>query len=704
LKRNHAAQIAVKETPMNSDQHVKPTLPPLPNPDMVHAEIKTQKSWILWRAVWDESKGKWKKPPCSPIDGSAIAPIAKYQEHFVDFDTALAACPKQKADGIGYVLNPPYVGIDFDNAIGADGTIHPTVQAWRKWFPSFTEISPSGRGIHIIGKGKIPKALTATTLPNGDGATCECYGWERYLTLTSQVVGTGLGVDDIQPGLDKLLSALKQPTTGSQQTFDQRPMTIETARKLYRGYLESLRTAPYGTGNATLNTVSFFAARAFKSGALEGTEESIKEEIFSVTQAWQNPHPQHAARETIASGWRAGSDEPIKLIEVAGVEELTRPDMPISVLCGKLGEICRTRLADFPIAYAWPSILAAASVLVHPHPTHRCNLYVATVGLPDSGKSEAQRRANYLFALDKKDGLVVDEKFGSAEGMLERIGDRKGDTVLWSPDELSHVLEKAQIQGASFPFILNTLFYNDRNNSTVAHRKHIPFNARVTIAGGVVEENFGNSFGSATTAGLYSRFLFGLCPSGFRYLYRPVEGEPVITPTRESVILPFGGEKDTVLGLTRLNAPGIHSDVWAARDAMYQEEKIEPRLLELCIRTAIICAAWDERTELRATDLEPAWELARYQHRVRELLRPNPGLNFEARAAHKIQDYLRRHADGEKWLVWRDVCRATHLMDFGPSVAERARDCLSFSGEIEKMSIRPEKGGREKILVRLARD
>jgi len=139
------------------------------------------------------------------------------------------------------------------------------------------------------------------------------------------------------------------------------------------------------------------------------------------------------------------------------VEQLERPDMPVSVLSGKLGEICRSRLADFPIAYSWLSTLAAASVLVQPHHTHRCNIYIATVGQPDSGKSESQRRANYLFALEKQDGLVIDDKFGSAEGMLEKIGDRKGDTVIWSPDELSHLMEKAQIQGASFPFILNTL-------------------------------------------------------------------------------------------------------------------------------------------------------------------------------------------------------------------------------------------------------
>src|SRR5260370_14956774 len=245
-----------------------------------------------------------------------------------------------------------------------------------------------------------------------------------------------------------------------------------------------------------MNNTSLVAGRVCASRVFDKTEEQFKQELLDiVTKEWKQPHDANGARSTINSGWEKGASEgPYKFIEIVKAEELQGPDMPASVLCGKLGEICRTRLADFPIAYSWLSMLAAASVLVKPTTANRCNLYVATVGQPDSGKSESQRRANYLFALNKQDGLVIDDKFGSAEGMMERIGDRKGDTVIWSPDELSHLLEKAQIQGASFPFILNTLFYNDRNNLTVQHRKQIPFNARVTIAGGVVDENFGNSF------------------------------------------------------------------------------------------------------------------------------------------------------------------------------------------------------------------
>jgi hypothetical protein len=691
----------------------RPTPPPFPTADQIPSELLHQPRFTAWQPVLDEEK--WRKPPHSPVTSERVGPVEKNAEHFLPFEEALAGAKRHNLDGIGLVFFKAdcLVFIDIDDAINEEGVTDPEVKTWLQWFsPTWVHESPSGTGYHIIGRGKISKALPATPLSKTSTATVEMYAWDRYATLTGKLLpgGAGAVLGDIQVGIDKLLAHLEVKETSAPNSAPEnaKPVTSAWVRQLYQDKLTELRNVPVnsGNGNATLNNVTLVAARVCLSRVFDKTEEQFKNELFdTVTKGWAKPHDENGARATIASGWAKGiSEGPYKLIEIVKVEELQRPDMPASVLCGKLGEICRARLSDFPIAYSWLSVLASASVLVKPHHAHRCNIYVATVGSPDSGKSESQRRANFLFALDKQDGLMLDEKFGSAEGMMEKIGDRKGETVIWSPDELSHLLEKAQIQGASFPFILNTLFYNDRNNLTVQRRKHIPFNARVTIAGGVVEENFGNSFGAATAAGLYSRFLFGLCPSNFRYLYRPLEGSPVVEEKRVSAQLPFGGEQDVARQLPRLEAPTVRPDVWTARDQIHEQEKIEPRLLELCIRTALICAAWDGKSELRASDLEPAWELARYQQRVRVVLQPNPGRNFEAMAAHKIMDYMKSHTDGEKWLEWRTIYRATHVLDFGPSVADRAMSELVFIGEIERVDLAPAKGGKKKTLVRLARE
>lgn len=46
---------------------------------------------------------------------------------------------------------------------------------------------------------------------------------------------------------------------------------------------------------------------------------------------------------------------------------------------------------------------------------------------------------------------LLDVMAGSAEGLIRKCSDAAGNPRLFSPDELGHLLEKAQIQNASFP-------------------------------------------------------------------------------------------------------------------------------------------------------------------------------------------------------------------------------------------------------------
>jgi hypothetical protein len=477
------------------------------------------------------------------------------------------------------------------------------------------------------------------------------------------------------------------------------PMTAKRVCETHREKLETLRAASTGNRNILLNDVCFFAGQAFAANALHETEGKIKNEIEQAGLACGMREPE--INSTARSGWNAGIKEPLSILEVATEGTIIRPDMPETVLDGQLGKWCRERMPEFPIAYSWPAILGAASTLVKPQAKTRCNLFVCLVGPIHSSKSQAQERANFLFNLNDL-GLLEELKSGSAEGLLEKIGDRQGMPVLWYPDEISHLLEKAQIQGASFPFILNSAFYNDANKLTVAHRKSVHFNARLSITGGLVEENFGDSFGSATTAGLYDRFLFGVCPSDFLYAYRPMSGPPLFEIKNvlgKDLFTAPGTGKESDLNIV---TPAIHNDVWDSRDELRKDEDIEPRILEICIRAALICAAWNGKAVLCASDLGPAWELARYQKRVRGILQPNAGKNFEGVVAIKVLNYMKEHADGEKWIPWRTVCRSTHIFQYGPSTADRAVNSMIFAGDLEEALIQGSKGGPRKRLIRLA--
>ena len=372
---------------------------------------------------------------------------------------------------------------------------------------------------------------------------------------------------------------------------------------------------------------------------------------------------------------------PDDLRDIVSPESVVLPDMPETVLDGTLGEICRKRFADCPIAYSWPALLAAGSTLIREQRTLgiRANLYACLVGPIHSGKTSVIERA--FHQLQILPPVLVALKAGSAEGLLAAVGNQEGNGCLLFPDELSHLLEKAQIQNASFAYILNSLFYKNEEDLTIAKGKPVRFNCRLSLVGGIVDDKFDDSFGSATTSGLYDRFLFGQCPTGHEYLWRPPEGNPAITDTFDEV-------------------PADRA-IWEARDQIARSEKINPRLLEISLRCAAICAAIDGRDKLRAADLAPAWELARYQSRARLLLQPNGGKNFEAKIALKILAYLNRHANGERWMVLRQVLRDTHAYDVGPSVVERAVNAMRFGGAIEE-DYRIVGKGQKQRLIRVA--
>jgi hypothetical protein len=258
--------------------------------------------------------------------------------------------------------------------------------------------------------------------------------------------------------------------------------------------------------------------------------------------------------------------------------------------------------------------------------------------------------------------ILLKAKFGSAEALIERLDDVGSDAVrLIYPDELGHLLSKAAIERSSFPYVLNTGFYEDQQAG--GSRGHqFNFDCRLSIIGGVVEEIFGDAFGLATTGGLYDRFIFGLCPQPHQFLWRPFEGaaEP---------ISPY--------------AAVVNSDVWEARD-QWVKDGISPRVAEHALRVAYICASVDAKPTLRVADLAPALAFAKYQMRLRRVLSPNPGENTDARCAVAVRNWLSERAqEGSVWVRRRDLGRGINSARFGPGVFNRCLSNLVLNNEIE---------------------
>jgi hypothetical protein len=347
----------------------------------------------------------------------------------------------------------------------------------------------------------------------------------------------------------------------------------------------------------------------------------------------------------------------------ANPDPVARADMPEDVLDGRLGEIYSKYLRAYPRAYAWPILATAAGVLVerNDHPI-RTNLFCCTVGPVGSGKTACAETVFRLLGTWEKHPSLLKAKFGSAEGLIEKLQDvEPGASRLVFPDELGHLMTKAAIDRSALPFVLNSA-YNADHQCGGTKGKSFTLDCRLSIVGGVVEELFGDSFGLATTGGVYDRFVYGLYPDPHEFSWRPFSGNTLN-------LEPFLAD--------------VEIDVWNLRDA-WLKDGISGRVAENALRVAYICACVDGRPTLRAQDLGPAEAFARYQLRVRNVLAPNPGENGDARCAFAIRGWLGEHGSKGQWINRRALDRSLHTSRrFGPGVFNRCLVNLALNREIE---------------------
>lgn len=149
--------------------------------DNIPLEMREYRQWICWRLT--------DKAPLKTTDGR-LASVIDPRDWSSFSDAASAAY--SNACGLGFVFtgSDPYCGIDCD-------TQEISEQAC-DYFKSYAERSPSGRGVHVIVKGKVGGGRRTKNI--------ECYDRERYFTMTGDA--NGQPIEPRQPELDVLWAAL----------------------------------------------------------------------------------------------------------------------------------------------------------------------------------------------------------------------------------------------------------------------------------------------------------------------------------------------------------------------------------------------------------------------------------------------------------------------------------------------------------------
>jgi hypothetical protein len=145
-------------------------------------ELIGSPQWLCWRS--ELRNGKATKVPYDPKNGDrASTADAKTWGTYEQAEEALGD-PSNGYKGVGFVFteNDPYTGIDLDKCRDPEtGEFEPWARELIQEIGTYTEISPSGRGVHMFVRAKLPGA-------GHRAGQIEIYSSGRYFTVTGESV------------------------------------------------------------------------------------------------------------------------------------------------------------------------------------------------------------------------------------------------------------------------------------------------------------------------------------------------------------------------------------------------------------------------------------------------------------------------------------------------------------------------------------
>ncbi len=257
----------------------------------IPAEMKFYRQWIVWR-LEDQGGPKPTKVPYSPVVVGAKASVDK-PGTWGTFEDAMRAYESGAFSGLGFVLteDDPYLFIDLDDTKGDQAAFERQQRIFSE-IPSYAERSPSGNGLHIIGKASLPRGRKR--------ANIEVYTSLRFMTMTGDVYRDA-PIIECQEAATLLWHQLGGPATihqygGNAEQREDDATVIGRAlsalngdkfKSLYEGQWEDLYASQSEADFALVDIVAFYTqnreqiARIFRASGLGERAKAKRDDYVS---------------------------------------------------------------------------------------------------------------------------------------------------------------------------------------------------------------------------------------------------------------------------------------------------------------------------------------------------------------------------------------------------------------------------------------
>lgn len=245
--------------------------------DAIPDELRAYKQWILWRY---EDVGA-KKPTKIPYSINGTTASVTNPDDWSTFSDVVRSYRLGNYSGIGFVFSEfdPFAFIDLDDTEGNQADLQRQIRVLKE-FDSYSEVSPSGNGLHIIVKGRIPQGRKRSHI--------EIYSSSRYATMTGKVY-EAKPINDRHDLLNQLFVQMAGQSpqtyvyTGDDEESADDKTIIEQAKaasngekfsRLYGGDWQSFYPSQSEADLATIDIIAFYTQnrnqiiRIFRNSAL----------------------------------------------------------------------------------------------------------------------------------------------------------------------------------------------------------------------------------------------------------------------------------------------------------------------------------------------------------------------------------------------------------------------------------------------------
>jgi hypothetical protein len=162
--------------------------------ESIPACLRERPQWVMWRRVQRHGA----KPTKIPFMTNGGAASHSAPATWTTFEACAAALEQGRFDGLGFVFSAsdPFAGIDLDGCYQSDGTLKAwavEVVAAAQEAEAYIERTPSGLGLHIIGRGIVGAGRKRAF----DGGAVEMYDRDRYFTVSGEQISLGDAAADV---------------------------------------------------------------------------------------------------------------------------------------------------------------------------------------------------------------------------------------------------------------------------------------------------------------------------------------------------------------------------------------------------------------------------------------------------------------------------------------------------------------------------